>query len=169
DDVLGVLCVRDHRCDGATTGVLHDGSVIPLRAAPDLVPEVVHDVYAQTAAIDGGKMDGFDLIVGCDVTTNYACYEQYAPDSIPSLTALARAFALSDRSFEDGPVPSWGSHLGLVAAQFDGFVGINPSILATRSSPAIGPGWGCDSKKDALWAPPSGGRPIVVPSCVPKP
>jgi hypothetical protein len=169
DDVLGVLCVRDKRCDGVTSGVLHDGTVIPLRAAPDLVPEVVHNVYAQTAAIDGGKMDGFDLITGCGPAESFACYEQYAPDAVPNLTALARGFALSDRTFEDGPVPSWGSHLGLVAAQFDGFVGVNPSILATRSSPATGVGWGCDSKKDALWVPPSGGRPLVVPSCVPKP
>ena len=168
DDALGVLCVQDARCDGATTGVLKDGTVIPLRAAPDLVPEVVHNVVSQTTAIDGGKMDGFNLIVGCEVTTNYACYEQYAPSRIPNLAALARTFAISDRTFEDGPVPSWGAHLGLVAAQFDGFVGDNPSTTAISVAPA-GPGWGCDSKKDVLWRPPSGGRAIVVPSCVPKP
>jgi phospholipase C len=169
DETLGAICVRDTRCNGRTTGVLKDGTVIPLRPAPDIVPEVVHNVASQTLAIDGGKMDGFNLIVGCEAKTNFACYQQYAPSRIPNLAALARAFVISDRTFEDAAVPSWGSHLDLVAAQLDGFVGDNPSIEATRASPAPGPGWGCDSKKDVLWMPPSGGRPIVVPSCVPKP
>jgi Tol biopolymer transport system component len=42
DNVLGVLCVDDSRCDGATSGELHDGTVIPLRRASDLVPDVRH-------------------------------------------------------------------------------------------------------------------------------
>ena len=165
DDVLGVLCVSDHRCDGATTGVLHDGTVIPLRSAPDLVPEVSHVVAAQTTAIDGGKMDGFDLIAGCEATTNYACYEQYVPGHIPNLAALARAFVISDRTFEDGPMPSWGAHLDLVAAQLDGFTGDN----TRRGRVPPKPGWGCDSNRDAPWVPPAGGAPIFVPACVPKP
>jgi phospholipase C len=167
DNVLGALCVQDHRCNGRTTGVLHDGTVIPLRPADDFVPEVVHDVLSQTTAIDGGKMDGFDLVVGCDVSTNYACYQQFQPSQIPNLAALARTFTISDRTFEDGAVPSWGSHLNLVAAQLDGFRGDNPDHVAAWPSPN-GPGWGCDSGKDQYWTPPGGGDMILVPSCVPN-
>src|SRR5262249_42493533 len=107
------------------------------------------------------KMDGFARISGCGPPER-ACYEQYQPAQIPNLAALARAFVVSDRTFEDGAVPSWGSHLSLIARRFDGFTGDNPKG-------ASGPGWGCDSGKDAFWVPPGGGSPILEPSCIPKP
>jgi Phosphoesterase family len=164
DEVLGQICIRDSRCNSTTTGKISTGQVIPLHAAPDIVPNVAHSREAQTRAVHGGLMDSFDLINGCKKKTGYACYEQYLPQQIPSLAALARAFVISDRTFEDGPVPSWGAHLDLVAAQLDGFTGNNPQ--PGQAPP--GPGWGCDSDKDIGWAPP-GGSVILVPSCVPKP
>jgi phospholipase C len=165
DEVLGGLCLQDARCDAASTGTVSTGQTIPLHAAPDIPPNVVHRHSAQTTAIHGGRMDRFDLNKGCGADTGYACYEQYAPAQIPNLAALARAYALSDRTFENGPVPSWGSHFGLVAAQFDGFVGDDPAPGAQ----APGPGWGCDSFKDTSWIPPGGGATLRVPSCIPKP
>jgi len=164
DDVLGLLCVKDSRCDGTTTGTLDDGTKVPLTRAPDVVPEIDHSIASQTAAIDGGKMDGFDLIKGCGADTSYACLEQYSLGRIPNLVALARMFVISDRTFSDGPVPSWGSHLDFVAAQFDGFTGDN-----TRKGKGDQfPGWGCDSHRDAPWVAPGGGPTIFVPACVPK-
>src|SRR5436190_3857650 len=163
DDVLGVVCVRNGRCDGATTGTLPNGSTIQLRRAPDIVPAVSHSLASQTTAIDGGKMDGFARIHGCGAAASYACYEQYGPARIPNLAALARAFTVSDRTFEDGAVPSWGSHVAFVAGRFDGFTGDNPIGGAT------GVGWGCDSGRDAPWVPPGGGAPVPEPSCIPKP
>jgi phospholipase C len=164
DDVLGRLCVADSRCDGATTGKLSTGQVIPLHDAPDVVPGVSHSVESQTTAIRGGQMNGFNLIPGCQKKTGYACYEQFSPAQIPNLAALARSFVISDRTFSGGPTPSWGAHLDLVAAQFDGFTGNNPKNGQVKP----GPGWGCDSKKDAEWAPQPGDPIILVPSCVPK-
>jgi len=164
DEVLGGLCILDSRCDGAATGKISTGDVIPLHPAPDIPPNVAHQSRWQTLAMDGGQMDRFDLIKGCEPATGYACYEQYAPAQIPNLAALARAFAISDRTFEDGPMPSWGSHLALVAAQTSGFVGDNPR---TGTVPPAN-GWGCDSFKDSAWVPPGGGSPIMVPSCIPK-
>jgi phospholipase C len=163
DNVLGALCVADHRCDGATTGKMPGGVVIPLRQATDLVPGVGHSVAIQTTAIDGGRMDGFALISGCKAA-KYSCYAQYDPTQIPFVAALARAFVISDRTFEDGDVPSWGSHLGLVAGQFDGFVGDNP----TTGGGTPGAGWGCDSGKDAPWKPWWGGSPLAEPACIPN-
>ncbi|HEY2936845.1 MAG TPA: alkaline phosphatase family protein, partial [Gaiellaceae bacterium] len=165
DDVLGGICVQDSRCDGASTGKISTGQVIPLHAAPDIVPGVRHSIAAQTTAMHGGLMDNFDLIPGCAQKAGYACYMQYAPQQIPNLAALARTFVISDRTFESGPVPSWGSHIVLVAAEMGGFTGDNP----VPGSLEPGRGWGCDSFKDAMWVPPGGGTPILVPSCIPKP
>ena len=41
---------------------LSDGSVVTPSVDPDTVPNVEHSVAAQTAAIDGGKMDGWQNI-----------------------------------------------------------------------------------------------------------
>jgi phospholipase C len=166
DGVLGALCVQDQRCDGSTSGTLADGTSIPLAVAPDLVPGVGHTPAYQTTAIDGGKMDGFSLISGCTSSTGYACYMEYQPSQIPNLAGLARAFTISDRTFETGDSSSWGSHLGLAAAQTDGFTGDNP-----RKMSGVGHGWntwGCDSDNNAPWVSPSG-EILSVPSCVPRP
>src|SRR6266536_3602235 len=113
DEVLGQLCIQNQRCDGASSGQTADGTVIPLQQAPDLVPEVAHGIPDHITAIDGGKMDGFSLLNGCQPATGYACYEAYQPSQIPNLAALARSFVISDRTFEGDGVPSWGAHLGL--------------------------------------------------------
>jgi phospholipase C len=165
DQVLGKLCVEDERCDGATSGLISTGQRIPLQPAPDISPGVNHSVETQTTAMDGGLMDDFDQIIGCTAHSNYACYEQYDPSQIPNLAALARAFVISDRTFEDGPMPSWGSHLVLVAAQTDGFTGDNPH----PGDLPPGVGWGCDSLMDAPWVPPGGGAVELIPSCIPAP
>jgi len=63
DNVLGKLCVQLGRCLGTTTGLLHDGTVLnPLPPATDIVPGVAHEHDDQVTAIDGGKMDGFNLL-----------------------------------------------------------------------------------------------------------
>jgi outer membrane protein assembly factor BamB/phospholipase C len=165
DDVLGALCVQDARCDGATTGTLPDGTTVPLSQEPDLVPEIAHTIVAQTTAVDGGKMDGFGLIDGCTSAKGYACYTQYQPSQIPNLAALARGFALSDRTFESDAVPSWGAHVDLAAAQMDGFLGDIPV-----NAPGLPRGpltWGCDSNNTASWRSPTGSV-LSIPSCIPN-
>jgi phospholipase C len=81
--------------------------------------------------------------------------------AVPTLWSLADAYAISDRTFETSAVSSWGSHLELVAATMDGFAGDQP--VHGNS----GPGGGCDSGKDELWAGTPTQPPIYVPSCVP--
>jgi phospholipase C len=172
DDVLGRLCAQiadgtttaHEACDGATTGTLPDGSSIPLRNEPDIVPSVNHSVSSQQTAIDGGKMDGFGLIGGCTAQTGYACYAQFDPSRIPNLAALAKAFVISDRTFEFANTPSWAGHMVLGSATLDGFQGDNPKP-SRFSPPQTGPGWGCDSFKDDKWW--NGRRFVLMPSCVP--
>jgi phospholipase C len=164
DNVLGKLCVLDHRCDGAIVGRLPDGASIALSRASDLVPVVGHNGSGQTTAIDGGRMDGFGNLPGCTAAKSYACYTQFGPRQIPNLAALARHFVISGRTFEMSTIPSWGAHMELAAATLDGFA-VNPGSNPFPSAVGVRPlrGWGCESRKDALW----GGTNTPVPSCVP--
>lgn len=166
DEALGGLCLQDDRCDAVATGRLPDGTVIPLKPAPDVVPEVGHSTMAQKKAINGGQMNGFSTIHGCTPLTGYACYMQYQPWQIPSLAALARQYVVSDRTFALDAVPSFGAHLELVTATLDGFVGNAPG---DGKLPIEGPGWGCDSFKDAEWRETPTARITRVPACVPDP
>src|SRR5438105_11171063 len=104
----------------------------------------------------GGRMDGFARIGGCSASRGYRCYSAYSPSQVPDLTALARTFAVSDRTFESDLTASWGSHLELVAGTIDGFLGNNPAYHRGPNVPAAGHGWGCDSQKQAQWVPPGG-------------
>lgn len=163
DNVLGAWCVQTGRCDGTTTGLLHTGATIPLSTAADKVVNVPHNRVAQTKAIDGGLMDGFDTIKGCGAPT-YACFTQYQPAQIPNLIALATHFAVSDHTFELDSVPSWGMHLEAVSSTLDSFYAKGDPAPGKQG--ALGPGWGCDSGDDIGWYT-SSGSIINVPSCVP--
>ena len=166
DSLLGYWC-NDHpgRCpDGGMPArvTLSDGTVVTPTVTPDIVPNVSHSVQSQQAAIDGGKMDGWQKVQGCQASQNYACVSGYTPSQVPNLTTLANDFAISDRTFSMANSPSWGGHLYAVTSSLDGFVGNNPK--PAKGVPA-GPGWGCDSNKITQWV--SGGTVQWVPSCIP--
>ena len=171
DEALGHLCVIDQRCDGVTSGKTHDGRTIPLAEAEDFVPRMGHGPNAQLIVVNGGTMDGWDLLYGCTEQRNYRCYRQYhAPPpggdggSVPNLSALARRFVVHDRTFQNSFAASWVAHMSLVASQEVGFTGAQP-----KHAPGVGsgPGWGCDSRKDALWQASPQEEAINVPSCIP--
>jgi phospholipase C len=163
DNLLGQLCIQDHRdCSAVASGKNKRGETIPLSRASDFVPSVNHTQLAQLRAMDGGRMDGFEGIIGCHKDQ---CYTQYDPSQVPVLAALARAGAISDAFFSRAIVPSWGDHVDFFAQTLDGFVGENPDHLAI--APPLGPGWGCDSNRDTPWVDPVTGRKLLEPSCIP--
>ncbi len=164
DNVLGRLCVVDGRCNGVTKGKLASGSTRALTRAGDIVVPADHSKTAQLVAINGGKMNGFSRIAGCEPAKGYPCYTQYAPSQIPNLASLARRFAISDRTFSMDPIPSWGAHVELVAAQLDGFTGGLPHETAASAGHK---GWGCDSNRDAPWRASPTAPVQDVPSCIP--
>jgi phospholipase C len=170
DSVLGFWC-DDHpgRCPqgGMPASVkLSDGAVVTPSVDPDKVPNVQHTVESQIAAIDGGKMDGWQNIPGgsCDAATGYICISGYKPSQERNLTNLAQQFAISDKTFSLTDSESWEGHMGIVAASQDNFYGNNPP--APHFPPASG--WGCDSRREAQWVAP-GGTMEMIPSCVPDP
>jgi phospholipase C len=176
DNVLGFWCQAATLPGGVTprcgagdampaTVTLSNGAVVTPYAMPDVVPTAAHDVASQVAAIDGGRMDGWQNATGgtCAATTRpaYRCVGGYPPAQVPNITVLAGAGAMEDRFFEEQDAPSWGGHLYAVAATLDGFTGDNP--VPPPGSPATGhPGWGCDS---GLVTERTGGT--MAPSCVP--
>lgn len=167
DSILGFWCQSHQaRCPqgGMPSSVtLSDGTVVTPGTAPDVVPSVNHSVGAQQAAIDGGKMDGWQKISGCGPATSYACVSGYKPGQIPNATTLASDFAISDNTFSMADSPSWGGHMYAVAASTDHFTGDNPTAA---SGVTAGDGWGCDSDKVAPWIS-AAGATKMIPSCVP--
>ena len=165
DETLGSYCTtRPTPCDGYVGSVrLKNGLVVPMTHGTDIVPNVDHSVAGQATAMDGGAMDGWAGIYGCNAP-KFGCLTYYTPADIPNLTALADRFVVSDRTFSLADSPSWGGHLYAAAATLDGFTGDNP-----QPAPGVAPqsGWGCDSNKVSDWVSPSG-TTSKQPSCVPN-
>ncbi len=166
DEVLGALCVQDARCDGSLTAKLLNGSTYQLTKSSDIVPTINHDTLSEKTAINNGLMNGWEKIKGCAASSHYQCLTYYDPTQIPNLAALARAYAISDRTFQLGQVPSFGAHLELVTTTLDGFTGVAPAAMKGYTARA---GWGCDSNKFAQWKDPTNPTASIinVPACVP--
>jgi phospholipase C len=165
DSLLGFWCdSHPQRCPNGgmpSSVTLSDGAVVTPHASPDVVPNVNHETVDQVHAINGGAMNGWQLIKGCQAP-KYGCISGYRPPQEPNLMALVRHFAISDMTFSMQDSPSWFGHTYAVAASTDGFTGHNPGI---NNGPGVG--WGCDSGKTATWV--SGGQHRRVPACVPDP
>jgi len=130
--------------------------------APDSQADIGHTVADQITAINGGKMNGFNLITGCGSATHYACYDTQSQRGIPNLWALASRFAISDNTFALSPVPSWAAHEELVTGLLDGFQGDIPTG-------ARGGGWGCNSGGQEGWSTTAKPPWKPEPSCIPAP
>jgi phospholipase C len=122
--------------DGATSGTLHTGDVIRLSQAPDVTPhDINHSFQAAVTAIDGGAMDGFDLISGGQDLLGYT---QYTESDIPAYFTYARNFVLGDAFFSSLQGPSFPNHLYTVGAD-SGTAINNPNT----------PRWGCDANPNS--------------------
>ncbi len=178
DNVFGYWCDHNRRrCpDGGMppSVTLADGTVVTPTVAPDTVPNASHDVEAQTAAVDGGKMDGWAKVFGCQASRKYACISGYKPSQIPNIITLAKDFAISDNTFSMANSPSWAGHLYAALASLDGFLGDLPVAasgdrprarmgLQLKQGRAVGPQSGCGQRVGAELCP----RPLVGPRSVP--
>jgi phospholipase C len=130
--------------NGATSGLISTGQVIPLGHMPDVTPrDVSHDWSATVLAIDNGRMDKFDQILGfsgsvaqCNLNGDYMCYSQVTQQDIPNYFAYASYFALADDNFSSITAESFAAHMYTVAAQSGGAI--------TDPYPPTFPG--CDAK-----------------------
>jgi phospholipase C len=170
DHILGFWC-NDHpaRCpDGGMPSrvKLSDGSVVTPWVPGFKNPAVEHNVTATLAAMNGGKMDGWQNIKGpqgdCSASLHYPCITGYTSAQLPNITNLANNFAISDKTFTLSDSASWAGHMVAVSASLDGFYGNNPHRPGGVPKK---PGWGCDSNNLAPWGP----NLTYVPSCIPDP
>jgi hypothetical protein len=189
DSILGKFCVNQAKglivrrgtnspCDGTLTGKLPGGVAYPLRQQPDLGLTIGHSAAGINRAIDGGKMDGFAYLKGCESTSvpTYACLTQFDPTKgpcfggvntcIPNAITLAKSYAISDRMFQFRPHASWTMHMVLGAATVERFNGDVPR--PGSSGIPQGPGWGCNSGMVASWWDPATSRWYGAPSCIPN-
>lgn len=124
--------------DGALVGRTSDGSTVRLTPTPDKTPyDIGHDWRDSEKAIDGGRMDHFDLIGNGRVEGILLPYTQMRESEIPNYYAYARNYLLADHMFSSMSGPSFPNHLYTVAAQDGGAL----------NNPPRAP-WGCDADPD---------------------
>jgi phospholipase C len=110
--------------DGATSGLTSTGRVVPLAPMADVYTAGLCNGWScSILAMDGGKMDRFDLIGG-----GLSAYVQVAEKDIPNYWAYGRQFVLADRYFTSVHGPSIPNYFYTVAAQSGGVIdnGGNP-------------------------------------------
>jgi phospholipase C len=154
--------------DGAISGRTSNGTPIPLAPTPDRLPyDLGHFRQDALRAVDGGKMDSFDLLDNGNVDGVMLPYTQMREADIPNYFAYARHFVLADRMFSSMTGPSFPNHLFTVAAQSGGAVN-NPKPGLSRgaidnSKPES---WGCDSDPDdSVEVVNSNGEITLQPPC----
>lgn len=100
--------------DGADLGVTSTGREVLLQEATDVLePDLGHSFADAVEAINGGKMDRFDLVQNGD---SLAGYSSFARKGIPNYWSYADDFVLSDRTFSSMYGPTFPEHLYTVAA-----------------------------------------------------
>jgi phospholipase C len=121
--------------DGATSGVISTGERMVLKRGPDRMPrDIGHDWDDARRAMNGGKMDRFDLVRDGNVSNDFLSMTQFLATDIPNYWNYAEHFALADHMFSSLAGPSFPNHLYTVASQASGAIN-NPDSLI----------WGCDA------------------------
>ena len=116
--------------DGATSCTLSTGQVISLRHTPDRVRDMGHSWGETRTAMDGGKMDKFDLVQNGNLKGDYMTCSQLYEQDIPNYFAYARAFVLGDLICSSMTGPSFPQHLYTVAAGSGG-------VFSNPTNPAM--------------------------------
>lgn len=104
--------------DGDTSGVTSTGQEVALAQVADCYEGNLCNGWAcALQAMDGDKMDGFDLTSG-----NLDAYARMSEEDTPNYWAYARRFVLADRYFTSVHGPSFPNHLFSVAPQSGGVI-----------------------------------------------
>jgi len=119
--------------NGATTGRIHSGKVIPLGHSPDRALNYNHDWNSVSESLDDGHMDHFDL--GACAPAPYKCYSQYHQNDISNYFAYAQNYLIADNFFSSLTGPSFPNHLYTIASQ-------SGTAVNNPNNPID---WGCDS------------------------
>ena len=101
--------------DGAESGKTSTGETIELSVAKDVLEsDLGHGFLSGVKAINGGRMDQFDLILNGSSLNGYSSFTR---EGIPAYWAYADNFVLGDRMFTSMYGPTFPAHLYTVGAQ----------------------------------------------------
>src|SRR5664279_4006906 len=95
--------------NGATSGIISSGAVIPLTRASDTPLNYGHTWQTFILAEHGGTMSYFDKTPKCLAPT-YSCYSQYLQPDISTYWAYAQQYVLADNFFSSMNGPSYPNH-----------------------------------------------------------
>jgi phospholipase C len=125
---------------GATSGPVSNGTTIALNHTPDRVRDLGHGWNDAKTAINGGKMNQFDLVAYGNINGDYMSMSQMYQSDLPNYWSYAQTYTLSDMTFSSLHGGSFPNHMYTIAA--DNFEATsNP---ANPGHPKFGY-WGCDA------------------------
>jgi phospholipase C len=126
--------------EGTTTGQISTGETIELDVATDVLePDLGHAFLDAVKSINGGKMNGFDLVTNGENLTGYTSFKR---SGIPNYWAYADNFVLADHTFSSMYGPTFPEHLYTVAAQ--------SGRVAGNKDQADNPGGYCDDAGETV-------------------
>jgi phospholipase C len=126
--------------EGTETGMTSDGRTVKLKVATDVLePDLGHSFLDAVNAINGGRMDGFDLATNGETLNGYTSFTR---KGIPNYWAYADNFVLGDHMFSSMYGPTFPEHLYTVAAQAGRVVG--------NKNEATNPGGYCDDPGETV-------------------
>ena len=127
--------------EGTDTGKTSTGETVELSEATDvLIPDLGHSFFDGINAINGGRMDGFDLVFNGESLNGYSSFKR---EGIPNYWAYADNFVLGDHMFSSMYGPTLPEHLYTVGAQAANVTG---NKLETDS-----PGGYCDDPGETTY------------------
>lgn len=132
---------RYPRGDGVNTGKSSDGRKVRLSIAPDVPRNLGHAFQDGLVAVNGGRMDQFDLVAG---GSSMAGYSSYTRSGLPAYWAYADRFVLGDRMFTSMYGPTLPQHLYALAAS-------SKRITHNKIERPSPPGNYCDDPTERLW------------------
>ncbi len=156
-----------HGSNGATNGVLCDGTQVPLQRLLDRSsPDITHAWQAALTSYNDGGMNCFDQITTAQYPGGGPLGYQVAEEAdIPNYYLLAKTFVLSDNFYSSLHGPSFPNHLYTIAAQSGG-VTDNPNRTARDADPPqVGP---CSSEQSCPEPGEAGLEPSDIPPYTPK-
>jgi len=127
--------------DGATSGLMSDGTSVALREMPLYNPNLMNNSHeAFVDDYDGGKMDGWNLVwADCQPCPDCA-YGYVNPKEIKPYWQLAKQYVLADHMFATESSGDFNSHQDLIRG--DTAINGHQSLI---DFPSHGP-WGCDAQ-----------------------
>jgi phospholipase C len=127
--------------EGTTTGETSEGEKVKLSVATDVLePDLGHSFFDAVEAINGGRMNGFDLVLNGGSLNGYSSFTRAG---LPNYWAYADDFVLSDHTFSSMYGPTFPEHLYTVGAQAGRVVG---NKLETNQ-----PGGYCDDVGETVY------------------